>query len=161
MRTFFRILPLFMVSVALLAPQAVSARGDTPEIRKVKYFHVNLTQSFDTADPMMSFERRYFLYGAVTSEEYQDRAGKYYSVFWWANGDKRPGMVVRLEYLQSGSGDEVKVKEVTVENVRRMNTTDINVIGEDFSEDGNIVAWRASLVRDGEVISTVESFLWE
>ncbi|MEM1294950.1 MAG: hypothetical protein AAGH89_06260, partial [Verrucomicrobiota bacterium] len=138
-----------------------SLAGDLPEIRKVKYERLNLSESLRTEDAMVSFERKYLLHGAITSEEYRAREGKYYTIFWKSKGDRRPGMVVRLEYLQSNTGDEIKVKEVTVDDVRRQNTTDINVIGEEFKEDGNVVAWRASLVRDGEVISSVESFLWE
>lgn len=161
MRTFIKSLTIAILGLATIVPHTTSAREGTPEIRKVKYERLNLSESLRTEDAMISFERSYLLYGAITSDEYRAREGKYYTIFWKSKGDRRPGMVVRLEYMQANTGDEVKVKEVTVDKVQRQNTTDINVIGEEFKEDGNVVAWRASLVRDGEVISSVESFLWE
>ncbi len=161
MRTFIKSLTLATFGLALIAPQISLAGDGQPEIRKVKYEQLNLSQSLRTEDAMIGFERSYLLYGAITSEEYRAREGKYYTIFWRSKGDRRPGMVVRLEYLQANTGDEVKVKEVTVDKVERQNTTDINIVGEEFKTDGNVVAWKASLVRDGEVVSFVESFLWE
>ncbi len=161
MRTLSNTLIAATAGLAMLTPHLALADGKQPEIRKVKYTHLDTKQRLVTSDPMIAFEKRYLLHGAVTSKEYKAREGKYYTVFWYSKGDRRPGMVVRLEYLQENTGDQIKVKEVTVDKVKRQNTTDVNVIGEEYHQDGNVVAWRASLVRDGEVVSTVESFLWE
>jgi len=164
MRSTFRIFSLAFAAMAMLTPAASQAglfSDDPPaEITKVKYSHIQLDKSMDTSDKMIQFERRYLLYGAVTSEEYKEREGKYYTIF-WKSKDRSPGMVIRFEYLQANTGDTIKVKEIAVDDIRRGNTTNIQVTGDEYRGDGNVLAWRVSLVRDEQVLDTVESFLWK
>lgn len=160
MRKIFKTLALGTVAVAALSPGLASAADPDYEVDKVKMTLIDFTKPYDTSDPMLSFERRHLLYGAITQEEYYARAGKYYTIFWKAK-DRRPGLVVRFEYLQSKTGDKIKVKEVTIDDVERKNSTDIQVIGKEYLEDGNVIAWRVSLVRDGNVVAEEESFLWD
>ncbi len=130
------------------------------EIEKVKYTHLQLSKSVKTQDPMINFERDYLLHGAITTEEYRARQGKYYTVFWKVK-DRSPGLVIRFEYLQANTQDTIKVKEITPDKIKRSNITDIRVIGEEYNTDGNVLAWKVSLVRNGEVLDSVESYLWE
>ena len=164
MRT-LRLTPILAVIFALLAPGISSAFlgfGDKAdaEITKVKYEWLNLGTRFRTEDPMIKFERKYLLWGAYTREDYYARVGKYYTIS-WRSEDRSPGLVVRFEYRQANTEDEVHVKEVTVDKVKRRNSTDFEVIGEEYKEKGNVLAWRVSLVRNGEVVATSESFLWD
>jgi hypothetical protein len=160
MRKIFKTLALGSVAAVAFFPGLATADDAPAKIEKVKMTQVDFTKRYETDDPMLAFERRHLLYGAITTKEYYARAGKYYTVF-WETKDKRPGVVVRFEYLQAKTGDKIKVKEVTVDHVKRNNTTDINVIGDEYLGDGNVIAWRASIVRDGQVIATEESFLWD
>lgn len=130
------------------------------EITRVKYERIELSKKLKTHDPMIAFEQRYLLYGAYKSVDYYAREGKYYTVF-WRSDDRSPGLVVRFEYLQANTEDKIKVQETPIEKVKRGNITKFKVTGEEFRDDGNVLAWRVSLVRNGEVVATSESFLWD
>mgnify|MGYP005707297357 CR=1 FL=1 len=160
MRTLLKNFTLAAAGAALLLPIFASADSPSASIRKVKYTHLSFDKRLVTEDPMIGFEHRYLLHGAIESDEYYRRAGKYYTIFWRAK-DRSPNAVVRLEYLQANTGETVHVKEMVVEKVRRHNTTDVNVIGDDYIENGDVIAWKASIVRNGEVISSTKSFLWK
>ncbi len=139
---------------------SVQAGPEKAEIRKVKYYDLLLKQRVRTADPMIAFERDYLLYGAIDKEDYKAREGTYYTVF-WKSKDRSPGMVVRFEYLAAKTADTLHVKEVVVDKIKRQNTTDFTVIGDEFREQGDVRAWRVSLLREGEVLTSAKSFLWE
>ena len=157
---------LLAIALACLLPTAASAIlpffGSDPEaeISKVKIERIELGKKFETEDPMIAFERRYLLYRAYKSEDYWAREGKYYSIF-WESDDRSPGLVVRFEYIQAGTEDEIHVKEVSIDRVKRRNVTKFEVVGEEFIDNGNVLAWRASLVRGDETVATFESFLWD
>ncbi len=119
-------------AIALAAPAAFAA--DEVEIRKVNYTDLTYDRIQRTADPMVNFERRYLLHGAITSEDFRDRRGKYFDVHWRAK-DTAPGIVVRFEYLQAYTGSEVHVQEVTVDEVERTNCTKFQVIGRQYTGD--------------------------
>jgi hypothetical protein len=112
----------------------------------------------ETPDPMLNFERRQHLHGAITRAEQAEREGHYY-VFWWED-TARSSAIVRLEYRQEKTGSQVKVKEQVVESPRRKNKSFFEVIGDDYEIDGRVTAWRVSIIRDGQAVATDQSYLW-
>ncbi|MEM7009990.1 MAG: hypothetical protein AAF585_00780 [Verrucomicrobiota bacterium] len=158
---------LIALALALFIPSGANAifpfsskPNPDSEIIKVKIERINLSEQFRTDDPMIAFERRHLLFGAYKSEDYYAREGRYYTIF-WETKDRAPGLVVRFEYIQANTEDKIHVKEVAVDKVKRRNVTKFNVIGEEFQENGNVLAWRATLVRGDEVVATYESYLWD
>ncbi len=133
----------------------------TTEITKVKYYHLKDSDSESLSiDPMIRFEREHLLHGAVTEAEQQDRLGHYYVLFWSAMPAVGP-VTVRFEFRQIGTGEKVSQLEQVVPSVGEHNTTLLRVSGPIYQEHGRIVAWRASLWRDGNEIDVMRSFLWE
>jgi len=116
-------------AIALAAPASAT---DEVEIRKVNYTDLTYERVQRTSDPMIGFERRRLLFGAITTEDYRARRGKYFTVLWKAQ-DTAPGIVVRFEYLQSFTGAEIHLQEVTADKVERNNATDFQVTGRDFT----------------------------
>lgn len=158
---------LFALALALFIPSGANAifpfkSGSDPdaEISKVKIERINLSERFRTDDPMIAFERRHLMFGAYKSEDYYAREGRYYTLF-WESKDRSPGLVVRFEYIQANTEDTIHVKEAAVDRVKRRNVTKFNVIGDEFRDNGNVLAWRALLVRGDEVVATYESYLWD
>lgn len=114
---------------ALAAP---ASAVDDVEIRKVNCTDLTFERVQRTQDPMISFERRYLLHGAIDGAEQRERRGKYYNVHWRAK-NTAPGIIVRFEYLQAFTGSEIHVQEVKVEKVERTNSTDFQVTGRQYS----------------------------
>jgi hypothetical protein len=110
-------------------------------------------------DAPITFERQYRMFGAVTNLDQRQRWGNYFDFFWRA---KRPSDVtVRLEYRQEKLHEHVQAQEITYHNIRGTHKTEFKVIGDDYFDDGQVIAWRCLLIANGRIVAENRSFLWE
>ena len=110
-------------------------------------------------DVPITFERQYRLFGAVTALDQRQRFGDYVDFFWRA---KRPADVtVRLEYRQEKLHDHVQAQEISYRNVRGTRKTEFKVIGDDYLDDGRVIAWRCLLIENGRIVAENRSYMWE
>jgi hypothetical protein len=110
-------------------------------------------------DAPITFERQYRLFGAVTALDQRQRFGNYFDFFWRA---KRPSDVtVRLEYRQEKLHEHVQAQEISYRNVRGTHKTEFKVIGDDYFDDGRVMAWRCLLIENGRIVAENRSFMWE
>ena len=110
-------------------------------------------------DAPITFERQYRLFGAVTALDQRQRFGNYFDFFWRA---KRPSDVtVRLEYRQEKLHDHVQAQEISYRNARGTHKTEFKVIGDDYFDDGRVIAWRCLLIENGRIVAENRSFMWE
>jgi hypothetical protein len=110
-------------------------------------------------DAPLVFERQYRLFGAVSGLDSRQRFGNYFDFFWRV---KRPSdLTVRLEYRQEKLHEHVQAQEITYRNARGTNRTEFKVIGDDYFDDGRVIAWRCLLISDGRIVAENRSFLWE
>jgi hypothetical protein len=110
-------------------------------------------------DVPITFERQYRLFGAVTALDQRQRFGDYFDFFWRA---KRPADVtVRLEYRQEKLHDHVQAQEISYRNVRGTRKTEFKVIGDDYLDDGRVIAWRCLLIENGRIVAENCSHMWE
>ena len=107
----------------------------------------------------LMFERTYRLHGAVTGLDQRQRFGQYFDFFWRA---KRPSDVtVRFEYKQEKLKAFVQAKEQTYKNVDGTNRSEFRVIGDEYFDDGQVLAWRCLLIEHGRIVAEKRSFLWD
>jgi hypothetical protein len=110
-------------------------------------------------DTSIRFERSYRLFGALTKLDQHQRYGNYFDFFWRA---KRPADVtVRLEYRQEKLHDFVQAQEISYGNVHGNHKTEFKVVGDDYFDDGRVMAWRCLLIEDGRIVAENRSYLWE
>ena len=110
-------------------------------------------------DAPITFERQYRMFGAVTGVDQRQRFGNYFDFFWKA---KRPSdLTVRLEYRQEKLHEHVQAQEISYRNVRGTHKTEFKVIGDDYFDDGRVIAWRCLLIENGRVVAENRSFMWE
>jgi hypothetical protein len=110
-------------------------------------------------DAPITFERQYRLFGAVTAVDQRQRFGNYFDFFWRA---KRPSDVtVRLEYRQEKLHEHVQAQEISYRNARGTHKTEFKVIGDDYFDDGRVIAWRCLLIENGRIVAENRSFMWE
>jgi hypothetical protein len=110
-------------------------------------------------DAPITFERQYRMFGAVTGLDQRQRFGNYFDFFWRA---KRPSNVtVRLEYRQEKLHEHVQAQEISYHNVQGTHKTEFKVIGDDYFDDGRVIAWRCLLIENGRIVAENRSFLWE
>jgi hypothetical protein len=111
------------------------------------------------AEASLGFERTYRMYGAITAADQHQRFGNYLDFFWRAN---RPANVtVRLEYRQEKLRSFVQAREITYTNAKGNRKTEFAVIGDDYFNDGRVIAWRCLLIENGHIVAENRSYLWE
>ena len=152
---------LTVTAVGILA--AGCSTAPTPSgplaITKVNPYHLKPGMYVNTEDQMIRFEQRHHLHGAVTSEEYGEKFGNYYTVFWKSETPGIP-VTVRFEYRQSNSGPTVHKIDANV-TAKKKNTTKFRVNGNHYTEGGPVTSWRVLILQGETVVSENKSFLWK
>ena len=110
-------------------------------------------------DVPITFERQYRLFGAVTALDQRQRFGDYFDFFWRAK--RAADVTVRLEYRQEKLHDHVQAQEISYRNVRGTRKTEFKVIGDDYLDDGRVIAWRCLLIENGRIVAENRSYMWE
>lgn len=152
----FRKTKLFIISNKP-SRAAQSGRQSTSSLNKKSNSPSQKTATLQ--DIPITFERQYRMFGAVTSLDAHQRFGNYFDFFWRV---KRPSDVtVRLEYRQEKLHEHTQAQEITYRNVRGTNKTEFKVIGDDYFDDGRVIAWRCLLIANGRIVAENRSFLWE
>lgn len=134
------------------------------EFRKVKLFTVGDLPGVPnrsggaSRDPSIGFEASYRLFGAVTELDKRRRYGHYFDIYWRA---KKTGPVtVRLEYRQEKLRTLTQAREVDYAKAKGSHRTSFAIVGDDFFNDGRVLAWRALLIAQGRIVAEERSYLW-
>ena len=152
----FRKTKLFFLSE--VAPKASErARGTTSSLGAKSNSPGQKTATLQ--DAPITFERQYRLFGAVSGLDQRQRFGNYFDFFWRVK--RLADVTVRLEYRQQKLHEHVQAQEITYKNVRGTNKTEFKVIGDDYFDDGQVIAWRCLLIANGRIVAENRSFLWE
>ena len=112
-----------------------------------------------TQDASIRFERQYRLFGAVTKLDQRERIGNYFDFFWKAR--RLADLTVRLEYKQEKLHAHIQAQEVYYPQARGSYKTEFKVVGDDYFDDGRVIAWRCLMIENGTVVAETHSYLWE
>mgnify|MGYP006284695827 CR=1 FL=1 len=69
-------------------------------------------------------------------------------------------VTIRLEYRQQKLGNHVQALDVRYPSPSGTIHTEFSVLGDDYYQDGPVVAWRVLLIRAGRIVGVQQSFLW-
>jgi hypothetical protein len=127
---------------------ALNAKGNAPSQKTATLQDVPIT-----------FERQYRLFGAVTGLDMRQRYGDYFDFFWRAK--RLSDVTVRLEYRQEKLHEHVQAQEISYRNVHGTHKTEFKVIGDDYFDDGRVIAWRCLLIENGRIVAEDRSYMWE
>ncbi|MDX1679374.1 MAG: hypothetical protein R3242_01475 [Akkermansiaceae bacterium] len=112
--------------------------------------------------PSVRMEKLRRLHGAVSMEERRQRLGQYYTLIWEDQEGVGTGPVeVIFEYRQGGSASEIKRMSELYPPEVGSGVVEFAVIGDNYFDNGKVLAWRASVSRGGEEIASEKSYLWE
>lgn len=136
------------------------ALDDRYQFRKVQEFLNDPKYTKTTVDPMVSFERQRFNYGAITTTVDRLQLRGHYYNFYWRTRQTGP-VTVRFEYRQANLGSYVQAREVGYDNPRGTVETKFQIIGDDYLQDGRVISWRALLISDGKIVGLTQSYLWD
>ena len=128
------------------------------QFRKTKIFQNEPELFKPTTDDMISFQRQRVNFGAITQIDRQQRYGVYYTFFWRA--ERKTDLTLRFEYRQQRLGSYVQAKELFYPAVKGSVESKFQVIGDDYADEGRVIAWRAVLIEGGRIVGLSQSFLW-
>lgn len=117
------------------------------------------TKTATAQDASIMFERQYRLFGAMTKLDREQRYGNYFDFFWRAK--RRAPITVRLEYRQEKLHAHVQAQEIFYPDAYGNIKTEFKVIGDDYADDGRVIAWRCLLIEDGVAVAENRSYMWE
>lgn len=141
-------------------PLPVALDPDFSFRKTIQYFLDPTAKPFTAqVDAAVSFERSYRMFGAVTALDQHQRFGNYFTFFWRS---RRPADVtIRFEYRQDKLHAFTQAREVSYHQAKGTTRTIFAIIGDDYYDQGRVIAWRASLIVNGRIVATNRSYLWE
>jgi len=149
--------PILALFALLLASCASSTK---PLI--VKQFQLRDQVIGSGDDQMVRMEKQRRLRGAVSMEQRRQRLGQYYTLIWSDPKGVGSGPVeVLFEYRQGGTASEIKRMSELYPASDSGGTLEFAVVGDNYFDNGKVLAWRASVLRAGEEIAVVKSYMWE
>ncbi len=134
------------------------ALDDHFQFRKTEIFLADPLIYKPTTNQMIAFERQRTEFGAVTALDRRERRGEYFTFFWRAS--RRASLTVRFEYRQEFLGPYVQAREVAYQDVKGTLKTQFQIVGDDYTDEGRVTAWRALLIENGKIVGLSQSFLW-
>jgi len=153
----FRKTKIYTLSDQALPHTKGKSSPDLPNTAKGKF--ASSSSKSVAQEASLNFERSYRLHGAVTAADQRQRHGQYFDFFWRA---KRPADVtVRFEYKQEKLRALTQAKEVAYRDIHGTNRSEFRVIGDEFFDDGKVLAWRCLLIEHGRIVAEKRSFLWD
>jgi hypothetical protein len=117
------------------------------------------TKTSTAQDASITFERQYRLFGAVTKLDRRERYGNYFDFFWRAK--RTAPVTVRLEYRQEKLHAHVQAQEISYANAHGDIKSEFKVVGDDYLDDGRVIAWRCLLIENGKVVAEDRSYSWD
>ena len=55
----------------------------------------------------------------------------------------------------------VQWEEISYRNARGTVKTEFKVVGDDYFDDGRVIAWRCLLIENGRIVAQNRSYTWE
>ncbi|MGC4015494.1 MAG: hypothetical protein QM755_13400 [Luteolibacter sp.] len=86
--------------------------------------------------------------------------GSIYTVIWHDEAVGTPAEVL-FEYQQGASGSLVKKQVHKFDPSATSGKTEFSILGDNYTKNGKVLAWRISLHRGGREIASKRSYLWQ
>lgn len=151
---------LLLLLVAATTGLVSCSTTHDPKIDKVNTYKLRSKKGVITADPSISFEQKYYLYGAVSNADVAERTGNYYNVHWSVPDTAQPVKLV-MSYCQAKSGATVHSKEIVPDQIKRHNISQFSIIGDEYEKNGTVTRWKIALVSGKSELAAHKSYLWE
>ena len=101
-------------------------------------------------------------YQRVLSQNPERQSGMRFDVLWRVDKKQSGGVELHIE-MTTKKGDPTKpiVIKAPVKRSRWFRKwSAVNYVGKDFRDGGEVLAWRALLIKDGKILDSQQSFLW-
>ncbi len=145
----------------MMALLALASCAGPRETLVVKQYLLRDQTRDSGAEPMARMEKERRLRGAISMDERRQRLGQYYTLLWSDPEGAGTGPVeVVFEYRQGATGSRVKRMAKSFPAADAEGGASFSVVGDDYFENGRVLAWQASVSRGGRELASSRSYLW-
>jgi hypothetical protein len=127
----------------------------------VKQFTLRDQEMDGGSDPMVRNEKLRRLHGAVSLEERKQRLGQYYTVLWYDPKTVGFQREIVFRYQQGGSASRIKEMRRTIPAGTSEGKEEFSIIGDNYFNNGRVLAWKIDFTAGGQTIASKQSYLWE
>jgi hypothetical protein len=146
----------------LLADLFLGACAGPDDVLEVKQFVLRDQVRDAGEEPMVRMEKTRRLRGAVSMEQRRQRLGQYYTLIWRDPKGVGTGEVeVVFQYQQGATASRVKRMTKRFPSSAGEGRAEFAVVGDDYFENGKVLAWKATVSRGGSELASRKSYLWE
>jgi len=110
-------------------------------------------------EPLIQMQTDHRMYGIVDPKKREERIGQYYRIS-WKNPQGKQATKLVFKYQRSADKGDVRQQIFELSTGVR-GFVEVPIIGKDLATKGRILAWRAELLENNEIIASKESYLWE
>ena len=150
-----------MKNLILLAALLLAGCAGEKQALVVKQYTLRNQDTDDSNDPMVRQEKLRRLYGAVSLEERKAKLGQYYTILWSLPESTASDREIVFSYQQGGSGSLVKTMSRKLPSGAPEGKEEFGIIGDDYFDNGRVLAWKTDLIVDGQNVASEKSYLWE
>ena len=155
-----RLLPLFLLSAALLSCQEQRTRITSVADLPLK---TTETPGFEWKSSPLRANARYVLFESNSDHERRDKLGDYYFVRWYDSEPTKPVSLV-MHYTQASTGPQVLERRIEYREPRESSGSHREhffFAGPERARKGDILSWKIELYCDGKLVDSEQSYLWE
>ena len=146
---------------ALLAVCLLAGCAGEKQPLVVKQYTLRDQLTTDNDDPMVRQEKLRRLYGAVSIEERKARLGQYYTALWNLPESTASDRKIIFRYQQGKSASLVKTMTRQLPKGEAGGKEEFGITGDDYFDNGRVLAWKTDLIVDGQTVASEQSYLWE
>lgn len=130
---------------------------------EVFQFHLRGEQTLANRQvPMIRGEAQYRLDQNLSAKERKNKFGQYYVIKWKDKvlDENSDTAEILFQYRQAATGKSVQSKRISLSSFDK-NKVEISIIGNDYLKKGRVLSWKASLIQNGNLRASEQSFLWD
>ena len=112
--------------------------------------------------PMIRGEAQYRIDQNLSAKERKSKFGQYYVIKWKdkvLDKNTEPAEIL-FQYRQAATGRKIQEKSISLSSLDT-NKVKISIIGDEYLKKGRVLSWKASLLQDGNLKASEQSFLWD
>ncbi len=89
------------------------------------------------------------------------RLGQYYTVLWSLPESTGSDREIIFRYQQGESGSRVKTMTRQLPHGAPEGKEEFGITGDDYFDNGRVLAWKIDLIVDGAEVASEQSYLWK
>lgn len=135
---------------------SIASCAKQDKLMEVDLFNLRNTEIARQETGMVRGDQNYILHGKISAKERELAKGQYYTV---SRKIKEKKATIVFHYLQVATKSKVLTKKQTLEPNQAK--AEFHITGENFKQNGRVLAWKAELIEEGKIIASEQSYMWD